>query len=63
MCTVDSNYRVAATLLPRSMICFRYISVIALHEGDDDDDDECLKTLAFTYAFKGTCYSSHSGGT
>jgi hypothetical protein len=27
------------TVYPRNMVCFRYISVNTLHNGDDDDDD------------------------
>jgi hypothetical protein len=36
---VSSNYRIAATLLSRDMVCFRDISVNIVHKGDDDDDD------------------------
>jgi hypothetical protein len=40
ICTISSKRRVAATLYPRNMVCFRSISVNTLHKGDDDDDDD-----------------------
>jgi len=36
---MNSNNRIAATLLPRDIVCLRNISINTLHEGDDDDDD------------------------
>ena len=38
--TVNNNYRIAATLFPTDMVCFRYISVNTLHIRDEDDDDD-----------------------
>ena len=40
ICTLNSNYRIAATLLPTDIVCFRNTSVNTLHKGDDDDDDK-----------------------
>jgi hypothetical protein len=48
MCSINCKYRTAATntIYPRNVVCFRYIIVNTLHEGDnrhennyDDDDD------------------------
>jgi hypothetical protein len=46
------------------MVCFRYVSVNALHKGDDDDDDDDDDRLSFkrrlvlsaeeTFCFYGT---------
>ena len=40
ICTINSNYRTAATLFNRGMVCFTNISVNTLHKDDDDDDDD-----------------------
>ena len=33
---MNSNYRIAATLFPRDMVCFRNASVNTLHKGDKE---------------------------
>ena len=37
---MNSNNRIAATLLLRDIVCHRNISINTLHKGDDDDDDD-----------------------
>jgi hypothetical protein len=37
---MNSNYRIAATLFRRDVVCLRNISVNTLHKRDDDDDDD-----------------------
>jgi hypothetical protein len=37
---MNSNYREAVTLLPRNMVCFRYISVYTMRRVINDDDDD-----------------------
>ena len=37
---MNSNNRIAATLIPRDIVCLRNISINTLHKGDDDDDND-----------------------
>ena len=37
---MNSDNRIAATLLPRDIVCLRNISINTLHKGDDDDGDD-----------------------
>jgi len=34
-CVINYDYRIAATLYPRNMVCFGYIIVNTLYEGDN----------------------------
>jgi hypothetical protein len=42
---MNSNYRVAATLFQRNMVCFRYIGVNTLHKGDDGGDKSVCRWM------------------
>jgi hypothetical protein len=37
---MNRNNRMAATLVPRDIVCLRNISINTLHKGDDVDDEE-----------------------
>ena len=37
---MNSNNRIAATLFPTDIVCFRNISINTLHKGEKDDDDK-----------------------
>jgi hypothetical protein len=39
-CSENCEYRTAATLYPRNMVCFRYIIVNTPLKGDNKDDDD-----------------------
>jgi len=59
---MNSNNRIAATLIPRDIVCLRNISINTLHKGgggDDDDDNDnelqmgcCLVALVIMHVHK-----------
>ena len=45
---INSNDRIAETLFPRDMVCFRNICINILHKGDNEDDDNiCINMYKY----------------
>jgi hypothetical protein len=58
ICTVNSNYRIAATLYSLETWSVSGISAYILHKGDDDDDDDdddWLETVILTRPWGTRC--------